>query len=222
MARKLFHILSGTLIALLFVKVFPRPLGILWMLSSAAVLGVCDLLRLRWAWLNHLALRVMGPLMRETERENLSSQFYYVAGLSLAIVAFPKPIAVQAILTLAWMDPAAGSFGLRFGRTRWNRVFRTPVPIGDKTVEGSLAGALAAFLAGVVAWTGPWAACPGEVRMWWPEPEIVLLLSAIGAVVAMLAEAWPSQWDDNVNIPFWGGLAVWAAATFWGVPMRYF
>ncbi len=38
---------------------------------------------------------------------------------------------------------------------------------------------------------------------------------------AMVAEAWPSQWDDNANIPFWTGVFVWASALLLGIPFQY-
>lgn len=222
LSRKLFHILSGTAIMLLFVNTFTRIEAIVLMLAGGFLFAMVDLLRLKVASLNELALKWMGPLMREGEHKSVSAQLYYILGLTWCIAAPPKPVAVQAILTLAWMDPIAALFGVRFGRTPWNSVFRTSVSLGGKTVEGSFAGFLAAFLAGIVAWTGTWTAVPAEGRLWWPDPWIVLLMSSVGGLGALVAEAWPSQWDDNVNIPFWTSLVVWAAVAALGVPVNYF
>jgi dolichol kinase len=46
-------------------------------------------------------------------------------------------------------------------------------------------------------------------------------MSGVGALVAVISEAWPSQWDDNAKIPFWTGLIVWAAALLLGLPLLY-
>jgi len=93
--------------------------------------------------------------------------------------------------------------------------------VRSKTFEGSLAGFLAAFLAGVVAWTGPWAAVSQPNGLYWPPPLLIAGLSTLGGLAAVLAEALPSQWDDNATIPFWTGLAVWFAASVVGVPMNF-
>lgn len=222
LSRKLFHVLSGTAIMLLFVNTFTRLEAMLIMSMSAVIFGSVDLLRLSYSPLNQLTLKVMGPVMRQGERDGPSAQLFYLFGLMWAVCVLPKPIAVQAILTLAWMDPVAAIFGIRFGRIRWNSVLRTTVSLGAKTIEGSVAGFLAAFLAGVIAWTGPWAAIPMNDGLWWPGPGLVFVLSSMGGLAALVAEAWPSQWDDNVNIPFWSGLVVWITALLLGVPMRFF
>jgi dolichol kinase len=230
LSRKFFHLLSGTVIAFLFTSVFTREQAILWMVCFTVLLVFADLLRLSIEGLNRAAFAVFGPLMRENELKGPSAQLYYLLGLSWAVVFLPRTLAIQSILTLAWMDPLAAIFGVRFGRRRWKDVFdrlwiderQLPIDLGAKTVEGSFAGFLAAFLAGIVAWTGPWAAVPlGAGGLWWPSPTTVLLFSAVGGLVAMVAEAWPSQWDDNINIPFWTGLLLWALALLIAVPLPF-
>jgi dolichol kinase len=134
----------------------------------------------------------------------------------------PKPVGVQAILTLAWLDPIAALFGVKFGRTPWSKIApQASEIVRNKTFEGSLAGFLAAFLAGAIAWTGPWAAVPTANGLYWPPPMVIAGLSVFGGVSAVLAEALPSQWDDNATIPFWTGIAVWFAAAVIGVPMTF-
>jgi dolichol kinase len=228
LSRKFFHMLSGTIVAYLFIYVVEAKTASMIVVVATLVLACIDLARIRVALLNEWVLRVYGPLMRKDEEQQPSAQLYYMLGLCWAILFLPKPIAVQAILTLAWMDPIAGAYGVRFGKTRWNSVFRFFIPeerqislaLGAKTVEGSLAGFVAAFLAGLLSWTGRWAAYPlPQGGFYWPSATDILLLSFVGGVAAVLAEAWPSQWDDNAKIPFWTGLFVWATALLWGVPI---
>lgn len=222
LSRKLFHVLSGTAVMLLFVNTFTRIEAMALMSTIGVLFGSLDLLRLSVPPLNELALKVMGPLMREGEKNGPSAQLFYIFGLTWAVCVLPKPIAVQSILSLAWMDPVAAIFGIKFGRIRWNSVLHTTVSLGAKTIEGSIAGFLAGFLAGIIAWTGPWASVPLEGGgAWWPGPAIIVLYSTVGGLAGLVAEAWPTQWDDNVNIPFWSGLAVWIAAVLLGTPMRF-
>lgn len=229
LSRKIYHIGSGTLIAYLFAYSIPRPQAILLFGIGATFFISLELLRLSIPRLNQFVIKKMGFLMREEERKNISANLFYVLGLAWALVFLPKVIAVQAILTLAWMDPIAGIFGVRVGRTPWNQIFRRffvdlkrlQVDLGAKTVEGSFAGFLAACLAGFIAWTGPWAAYPLEGRLWWPEVWQIVFFSVGGGLAAMVSEGWPSQWDDNTNIPFWTGLVVWALALMVGVPLVF-
>jgi dolichol kinase len=230
LSRKLFHVGSGTVIAYLFASVMGRMVAVQWILVATAGLVMLDLVRLSLPRLNQLALHLYGPLMRQGEERGPSAQLYYLLGLSFAIVFLPTPIAVQAILILAWMDPVAAVFGTRFGKRRWTYLFEklfldVKIPnrtFGSKSVEGSAAGFFAAFLAGIIAWTGPWASMPMGGKLWWPEPGIVLLFSTVGALVSVVAEAWPSQWDDNINVPFWTGLSLLALAQILSVPMRFY
>lgn len=229
LSRKVFHMLSGTIAAYIFLYAVDRKTAILLILVVTAALAVLDLARIRIAGLNSLVLKIYGPLMRKEESDQPSAQLYYLLGLCWALIALPKVIAVQAILTLAWMDPVAGAYGVRFGKTRWNSVFRyfipeerqIPLTLGAKTVEGSGAGFIAALLAGVLAWSGSWAAFPMAAGLRVPSTPEIAVMSLIGALVAVIAEAWPSQWDDNAKIPFWTGLIVWAAALLMGIPLSF-
>jgi len=231
LSRKVFHLVSGTAVAYAFLYAIDRKTAAFLILAVTLVFAAVDLARIRVALLNSWVLRLYGPLMRSEENEQPSAQLYYLLGLCWALIVLPKIIAVQAILTLAWMDPVAGAYGVRFGKTRWNSVFRffipverqIPLSLGAKTVEGSSAGFVAALLAGFIAWTGRWSAFALETgRLRWPSPSEILAMSIVGALVAVIAEAWPSQWDDNAKIPFWTGLIVWAAALLMGIPLTYF
>lgn len=230
LSRKFFHMCSGTIVAYLFLFVFERKTSITMIVAGSIILSFFDLIRIKSPSLNKLVMKVVGPLMRENEQNAPSAQVYYLLGLLWAILFLPKVVAVQAILTLAWMDPVAGAWGVRFGKRRWNSIFRyfipkerqIPLSLGAKTFEGSAAGFVAAFGAGLVAWTGRWAAYAmpdGSLR--WPEHNEILIMSTVGAFVAVVAEAWPSQWDDNAKIPFWTGLVIWVMAHLVNIPLSY-
>lgn len=230
LARKIFHSLSGTIITLIFVAFLDRKQS-----AVAIVLGVCltlpfDIIRLRWDALNDLAFKVFGPLMRDDEEKGVSAQFFYILGLAWAILVLPKAIAVQAILTLAWMDPMAAFFGQRFGKLNWKNFFTEKLnfqnaswitALKGKTVLGSTAGFFAALLAGIIAWMGPWASYAFEGQLIVPNFFQIVILSIVGGLTAVIAEAWPSQWDDNLSVPFWTGLIVWGVATILGVPTAF-
>ncbi len=229
LSRKIFHIAVGTVTAYFFASNLDRLSAIKIYLLIAGPWILLEGLRLKIPLLSQLWIKYGGSLMREEERHGVTASLYYALGLGFALIFLPKVIAIQAILTLAWMDPIAGIFGSKFGKKTWNSVFKKffvdlrglHLDLGAKTVEGSFAGFLAAVIAGLIAWTGPWASYPVNEILWWPATWQVVLLSVGGAAVGMVAEAWPSQWDDNANIPFWTGVAVWAMTLVMGVPLRF-
>jgi dolichol kinase len=231
LSRKVFHVLSGTLAVFLFLEVLGRKQSIV-LVSLMTALGIgLDLLRISWRPLNQWILKVYGPLMRDEEQAAPSAQLFYLLGMWWAFVMMPKVVAVQAVLTLAWMDPVAGIVGVRFGKKTWNKVFtffipeerRIPAALGAKTVEGTFAGFLSATFAGVVAWTGPWAKILQADGSWTsPHWHQILLFSLVGGLVAAVAEAWPSQWDDNAKIPFWTGTLIFILVLMTGTPVSFF
>ncbi|MEZ4814006.1 MAG: hypothetical protein R3A80_02220 [Bdellovibrionota bacterium] len=228
LGRKFYHMMSGTVAAFLFLHVFERREAVIIMAALTTLTLTVDILRLRIHRLNKFVHKMWGGVMRKEETKNLSAQSFYIMGMLWLAIAFPKPIVVHSLLVLAWMDPIAGFFGLRFGKTRWRSAIPSHVTASsgaatmfrNKTIEGSFAGFIAAFLAGIVAWTGRWASVPGMENggAFWPSPIQVLVLSSVAALTSVAAEAWPSQWDDNIMIPFWTSISLWAAVQVLGIP----
>jgi len=101
---------------------------------------------------------------------------------ALALVLFPKPIAVMAMLFNGFGDAAAALVGKRFGRRRtaWG-----------KSWEGFAAG-LAVNLAVAVAISSL-------------APAVPLLAAAAGAIAAATLEFLDLPIDDNVRVTLGGG-----------------
>jgi len=227
--RKLFHIFSGSCFAYLFVAVFGRMDSILLVSFLFALSIPFEFGRFVWPKINDIVMKTFGPLMRQNEASEPSGQFFYFLGLLFSVAFLPRVLAIQAILILAWMDPIAGLVGVRYGKRGWSEVLssfmiggrKVPIDFGGKTLEGSFAGFCAAFAAGTVAWTGPWAQYISQGAKVWPSSEMVFVFSLVGAMVAVIAEAWPSQWDDNAKIPVWCGVVLLVVSTIWGLPLGY-
>jgi len=115
---------------------------------------------------NELYLVVLAPV-------------YFAVGILLTLVLFPAPVNGAAIAIFALGDSTASIFGRYFSRTT--------LPFNkDKSVEGSFAGFLFAFLAGWF-FVSPW-------------------LALLGAAVAMFLEYLPLPINDNLLMPLCTGL----------------
>jgi dolichol kinase len=106
---------------------------------------------------------------------------YFAVGILLALLLFRAPISSAAIAIFALGDSTASLFG----RLLSNR----PLPFNRaKTLEGSLAGFLFAFLAGSLF--------------------IPPMKALVGAAVAMTVEYLPLPVNDNVSVPLCTGLVL--------------
>lgn len=109
-----------------------------------------------------------------------AAPLYFAFGILSTLLIFPSPVSGAAIAIFALGDSTASIFGGLIGK-------RLPFNKG-KTLEGSLAGFVFAFLAGSL-FVAPW-------------------IAAIGAAVAMFVEYLPLPINDNVLIPVVTALAL--------------
>jgi len=180
--RKFYHCVMGLLCFSLYAFALGREEALLLLGFIGGALVVGDYMRLKNPFVNHLALRIFGRVMRREELESFSGNSFFVLGLLVVTFLFSKPIALLAVLCLAIGDPAAATVGSAFGKHRI---------IGKKSLEGALANffgvAFAAFLF-AVGYLGHDAS--GSVRV-----------SLVAGLVSMVAELMPFPIDDNFTIP---------------------
>jgi diacylglycerol kinase (CTP) len=194
--RKGFH-MSGALLILapyLFLGVErERMAAVLGTLLAGAM--SLEYARARWEWVNSLTVRFMGPIMRDTEVNQLSGIPFYLASCLCAFLIFPHHVAVLSILYLAFGDPFSSFFGVLYGR---NKIFP------NKSLQGTLGGfwvcALVTFL-----------------YLYWQrvDAEMLLIFTLLGGFAGSVAELLPLNVDDNFAIPVVSGalmaLAFWCA-----------
>lgn len=196
LARKFFHMSGaiGLLTPYLFFGVTREMMAAVLGTLLAAVMSI-EYSRARWPWVNGLMLRVMGPVMRDTEVNQLSGIPFYMASCLFAFLIFPQHIAVLSILYLALGDPSSSFFGVLYGR---NKIFP------NKSLQGTLGGftvcAFATF----------------AYLLWQDSPRpLLVVFSLLGGFAGSLAELLPLNIDDNFAIPVISGalmaLAFWCA-----------
>ncbi len=144
---------------------------------------------------NRNVVKILGPIMRQSEVKQASGVPFYVGSCLVAILIFPKHIALLAILHLIFGDPSSSFFGVLFGK---DKLFP------NKSLQGTLGGFVACM---TVTWIYLFSTGLGEGRQ--------VLLAMIGGVSGAIAELLPLNIDDNFTIPLISGsityLAFWSA-----------
>ncbi|MCB1140106.1 MAG: dolichol kinase [Leptospiraceae bacterium] len=217
--RKAWHLLG--LIVPLFVYIDPvamiwpdlkhgsRWVGVGLLASGTLFLVIVDSIRLANPSFNRFFINLVGPLMKEEERDRYNGTVPYLFANLLLYLFFSKEIVVLSCLFLMIGDPAAAYFGMRFGKTRF---------FNGKSLEGALGFIFAGFLAcagflflhahfqseSSVFWLYGGSAGPG---WWWLG---ILLLSSVGAGIAEFfsVTGFRGLIDDNLIVPLAGCLTL--------------
>ncbi|MBN1136047.1 MAG: hypothetical protein JXM73_05655 [Anaerolineae bacterium] len=180
--RKLIHLAMAWLPALGWLISYQLELALAAVLLLASM--AAEIARQRWQGVNRLLWRMLPSTFRSDEGQQMLGSTWFAVGALGALILFGRDIGGTAVLLLTWGDPAAELAGRRWGR-----------PGQRKTLAGSLGCLLACLLA----------ACVG-MDLGGLSPLVALT----GAVVATLAERWSPPPNDNVWLPIFAGLAMWA------------
>ena len=180
-ARKFWHMGGVSLIAagVHYLPAFWAGFGLiaLWVLYVPL-----DFLRLKFPALNDFIVHLFRPVMRRHESHNLAGTTYLLTGVLLTYLVFPRSIFFLTLLYLAFADPCASIFGIKFGK---DKIF------GHKSLQGSLA---AFIICGTLTF--------GFLYYRALFLDRLLIVSILGGLVGALAEAVPvGKIDDNFSIP---------------------
>jgi dolichol kinase len=181
LARKTFHVASASLPLLVWLA--PRWLSLAVLLPTAAVAVGVDWTRLRFRGARYWFLRYTRRMLRHHERRGFAGATWMALAYATAVLVFPRPIAVMAMLFNGLGDAAAALVGKRWGRhrTAWG-----------KSWEGFAAGATVNLLvAAVISSAAPTLLPP--------------LAAAAGALAAATLEFLDLPVDDNVRVTLGGG-----------------
>ena len=130
--RKLIHIFSTVIPVIYYFTSRDFMIGLVG--TGTLLMILIDLLKAYNSYVEKLYKKIFGSILRDDEKEYKKNLFtggtYYALGVLLAIVLFPKEIAMFAILVMIWCDTMAALIGMKFGKRKL---------IGDKSLEGSIA-----------------------------------------------------------------------------------
>jgi len=176
--RKSLHILTSIIpLAYYFYEPVTREQIIVLCVFLTSGFLFVDLLRFFSGVIRSYFFRIFSRLLRHPEfNRNLTGATYLFIGLSLAVILFPREVAVPAMLFITLADP----FAALAGKTMPLKI------IGTKSVGGFVAFFLVATVCVLVV---------TEFGL----PGVVV------AFIAAVVEFMPLKLNDNVTIPLVAG-----------------
>ncbi|MFH1728588.1 MAG: hypothetical protein ABIA04_09240 [Pseudomonadota bacterium] len=188
--RKIFHFTGGLAIVLPFWLFSLTKLEAVLILGPITFITIFyDYMRLKHPALNKRFMKDFGKLMREFEKNKMSTTCYFMMSSLLAIIVFPKVVAALSILFLAAGDPIASAVGIKYGQTKMH---------WGKSLEGSFGCFLACTLISIFV----------LIAIYPTKPISVLAFSLIAGVIGAVAEMIPWKFDDNFSIPLVTGFCL--------------
>ena len=181
LARRTWHVCSVFSIFVWYWFVSPKQAAISAVIFGS-VLIFFDVGRLYIPAFNRFFGWLFRPVIRESERNRVSGMTSMVVGLGLIIFIYPKNVVLLALLFLAFADPAASYFGIRYGKDKL---------IGHKSLQGSLAALVVCFVTCVIYFYAL-----DLMR------ERLLIVSLLGGMIGAVSELLPiGRLDDNFVFP---------------------
>jgi len=188
--RKLWHISTGSLGLFLFTN-FPQDQQFwAFIVLGIALAGfVLDISRARYPKMNHLVIRVMGPLMRRSEKDGMSGLPFYALGVSLSLFFYSRDIAILSVMFLVFSDPLSSFFGVLYGKDKI---------MPNKSLQGAVAGFFTCYL----------------ITLFYTMNHVtlgnhILIYAVIAGLIGALSELVSAfNVDDNLTIPVLSGLGM--------------
>lgn len=215
--RKIWH-MTGLVVPLIFyidlfrfldhIWLYPtRVIGLAVLATGSIFLFTIDLIRFYHAGLNDLFIRLIGPLMKEEEKNRFNGTTPYLIANTIMFALLGDVPVTLACICLMIADPIAAYTGVRFGRLRfWN----------GKSLEGLLAFIATSVLACLVFLVIHTSISESDrsMALWNNNGEVNPVLPLIvlaGAVTSGIAEflsgnALRGLVDDNLIVPLTGAL----------------
>jgi dolichol kinase len=195
LVRKLWHMGAGLtgLYAYYASGSTQREMSIYLFILSLLVL-IVEVLRLRVPSVNRVAIKVMGPFMRESEVDQYSGFVFYGLGVALSLFLFPERYAILSALFLMFADPISSAVGILYGKKKF---------LPNKSVEGTLACAVTCYLITLL-----YMSCFGYTG------TKLFLFSFLAGFIAAISEMLSVWIDDNLTIPVFSGLGLTVLAHF--------
>tara|TARA_Y100000310_G_C20642712_1_gene794857 strand:- start:870 stop:1457 length:588 start_codon:yes stop_codon:yes gene_type:complete len=177
--RKFIHIFSLLYLAiyLYFENQYNHKTGLIALLAVLIFFLILEYFRVK----KQKKIPIFHIFWRESEKNKLGGQVYFITGAIIAFALFDKNIAITALLMTTFGDMAAAIFGIAFGK-HWIKGLK------DRAWEGVIAQFITDLIIAFLILNN-------------------LTISIIMALVATIAETTITKIDDNLSIPLFAGAA---------------
>ncbi|GAC95993.1 hypothetical protein PHSY_003571 [Pseudozyma hubeiensis SY62] len=142
--RKIFHSSMGLLVLQLYFSDQDYTTVVRRLSIFLGIVVTADVVRLNNARFEKIYERVLGFLMRESEKDKVNGVVWYLIGVITSLHFFPEDIACVSVMILSWCDTAASTFGRLFGR------YTPALPSPPFARRKSTAGFIAAIVSGAL------------------------------------------------------------------------
>jgi diacylglycerol kinase (CTP) len=188
--RKLWHISTGSIGLFLFTKSQQDQQFWGFIVLGIALSGfVMDITRARYPLVNHFVIKIMGPLMRRSEKDGMSGFPFYALGVSLALFFYSRNIAILSVMFLVFSDPLSSFFGVLYGKDKI---------MPNKSLQGAVAGFFTCYLI-TLFYTMNHATLGNHI----------LVFAVVAGLIGALSELVSAfNVDDNLTIPVLSGLGM--------------
>lgn len=195
-ARKIWHMVGVSTILLLFVFL-PEQWSRILITVGWLLFVPFDLIRQNKESVNKFTLGIFAPIMRQSELHKLAGTTYLLSGVALVVYFAPRPIVILTLLFLAFADPLASYFGIRYGKDKI---------LGDKSLQGTLAAFGICFLLSLF-----FLLSTGILN------QRIILVSILSGIIGALAELIPiAKLDDNFTLPVISATFLWILFSIFG------
>lgn len=187
-ARKIWH-MAGVGTMFVAYQLLPYWLSLSILVLAWFAFVPADLLRQKNEQLNRRLIAWFKPIIRKCEIDRVSGSSYLLSGVLIIDCLFAREVVSIALLFLAFADPIASFFGIKFGK---HKIF------GHKSLEGSLA---AYFVCVICSFAYLYAIGFETQRIF-----IFSLLAGLIGAVSELMTFW--DMDDNFTLPILSSIGI--------------
>lgn len=185
--RKAWHIITG-IGALSLYYVFEVPLKDLrWIALAIAIVAFSvDFIRIKFSDFNTRVLKILSPVMRDSEEHSFSGFPFYALGIAVSLFFYDEKIAVLSVIFLVFADPIASIIGISYGK--------------DKILPNkSLQGTVAAFVTcAIITFLFIW-----DFNI---DGFSLITFTISAAIIGSISELFSAfNIDDNLTIPIVSG-----------------
>lgn len=188
--RKIWHISVGSFVLYFYLRSPESPFFWANIVLGIALAGfTVDLVRKKNRKVNNIVLKIMGPLMRRSEREGMSGFPFYALGCSLSLFFYQRDIAILSIMFLIFSDPISSFFGVLYGKDKL---------LPNKSLQGAVAGFFTCYLITLF-----YTMNTSTIGM------NILIFAIVSGLVGAASELISAfNIDDNLTIPVISGLGM--------------